>query len=128
MSALESQVRVTVRGTAGSEARWRFLQGMPRLSFFLQTLARFAFEPVAWAGPLAPCASGESTRSNAHAKAAVAAIRNVKPVLRTRITGETYGPNPCRTSVRTPAPRQYFSTWHRGRLRQIAGSRVRQWR
>src|SRR5215207_3766164 len=86
MSAVESQVTVTVRGTAGNEERrpLRFLQGEPLLRFFLHALLRFAFESAAWAVPLAPCAAGESMRRHAQANAMITATRNLRPPTRVK--------------------------------------------
>src|SRR5262245_46410819 len=77
MSALESQVSVTVRGTAGTEAsRPRFLHAARFFRDFLQALLRFAF--LECPAPVAPSAAGEATRR--HAQAATRnAIGNVKP-------------------------------------------------
>jgi hypothetical protein len=75
MFADESQVRVTVRGTAGSEARRpRFLQAafLALVRLFLQALLRFAFAPAARAESLAPAGAEASSRP-AHANAAITA-------------------------------------------------------
>src|SRR5262245_64152291 len=82
MSALESQVIITLRGTAGDEARdpLRFLQRIAFWRFFLQTLLRFTFAPAEWAAPSAPSATGEAVSRHAHAKAASTAIGNATPL------------------------------------------------
>src|SRR6476660_1153564 len=79
MSAVESQVSVTVRGTPGDEAGRPegFLQGMPFLCFFLHALLRFTFELAAWAGSLAAC-TGEAATRHATASATLAAVGTPK--------------------------------------------------
>src|SRR5262249_23149099 len=89
MSALESQVSVTVRGAAGTEAsRPGFLQARRFFRVFLQALLRFAFALLECPAPVAPSAAGEATRRHVQA-ATRTAIGNVKPPRpRCRIIGE----------------------------------------
>jgi hypothetical protein len=72
------------------------------LCFFLQALARFAFELATWAESLAPSAGADTASKHAHRNATTKPLANVRPPGRD-IDGNA--------TAALPSAHQYLSTW-----------------